>query len=71
MFYLLTGEKAADALTCMEKKEKLQLPEEFDGKLKKGWLKLIRQCMEIEPEKRISSVEDVKKQMQKLLKKEK
>ena len=71
MFYLLTGEKAADALTRMEKKEKLQLPKEFDGKLKKRWFKLIRQCMEIEPEKRISSVEDVKKQMQKLLKKEK
>lgn len=71
MFYLLTGEKAEDALIRMEKKEKLQLPKEFDGTLKKGWLKLIRQCMEMEPEKRISSVEELKKQMQKLLKKEK
>lgn len=40
MFYLLTGEKAADALTRMEKKEKLRYRKNSNGKLKKGWLKL-------------------------------
>lgn len=71
MFYLLTGEKAEDALTRMETRDKLQLPDEFEGKLKKGWFKLIQQCMELEPEKRLGSVEELSRQMNKLLKKEK
>ena len=71
MYYLLTGEKADDAVTRMETKKKLQLPAEFDGKLKKGWFKLVQQCMELEPEKRVKSVEELSRQITKLLKKEK
>lgn len=70
MYYLLTGEKAPDAWTRMETKEKLQLPKDFDGNLKKGWLKLIQQCMEIEPEKRVKSAEELRQRMERLLRKE-
>lgn len=71
MYYLLTGYKATDALKRIEKKEKLVLPKEYGVDIKRGWIKLVFQCMEIEPSKRIKSVEELMKQIHKLLKKEK
>lgn len=69
MYYLLTGQKATDALSRRKQGEKLF----FDipgAKLRKGWKKLITGCMELNPQKRIKSVDDILHSIEKLLKKE-
>ena len=69
MYYLLTGKKAANALRRGKRQEKLSF--DIPGiKIRKGWRRLITECMEIEPEKRINSVDDVLQRLEKLLKKE-
>lgn len=69
MYYLLTGKKAANALSRRKQVEKLSF--DIPGiKIRKGWRRLITECMEIEPEKRIKSVDDVLQRLEKLMKKE-
>ena len=69
MYYLLTGKKAANALRRGKRQEKLSF--DIPGiKIRKGWRRLITECMEIEPEKRIKSVDDVLQRLEKLLKKQ-
>lgn len=69
MYYLLTGKKAANALRRRKRQEKLSF--DIPGiKIRKGWRRLITECMEIAPEKRIKSVDDVLQRLEKLLKKQ-
>lgn len=72
MYYFLTGHKPADAMTRMSaRSSKLEPPKKYGVKLKKGWMKLIHRCVELEYKKRISSCQTVVEEMLNLLKHEK
>lgn len=72
MYYLLTGHKPADALSRLsEKKAGLIPPKKYRVKLKKGWMKLIQQCMELDWSKRLSSARQVEEKIRGLLASEK
>lgn len=71
MYYLLTGHKPLDALTRMSRKTSdLIPPKKYKVRLKKDWMVLIRQCMEPEPFRRMSSARQVGEQIRELLKRD-
>lgn len=68
MYYLLTGHKAVDALSRLSgEKTELIPPKKYKVKLKKGWMKLINQCMELDWSKRLSSARQVEEKLRGLL----
>ena len=72
MYYLLTGHKPVDALTRLSGKTVgLIPPKKYKVRLRKGWLKLIHQCMELDWSKRPSSARDVEEMIRRLLLSEK
>ena len=72
LYFLITGHKPADARSRMEARSaELAAPKQYNVKVKKGWMKLIHQCVELEKKKRISSCRAVREELQRLLKHEK
>lgn len=72
MYYLLTGHKPVDALTRLSgKTARLIPPKKYKVRLRKGWLKLVHQCMELDWSKRPSSARDVEEMIRRLLSSEK
>lgn len=72
MYYLLTGHKPADALSRLSaEKAGLIPPKRYKVKLKKGWMKLIHRCMELDWSKRLSSARQVEEAVRGLLVSEK
>lgn len=72
MYYFLTGHKPFDALSRMSAKSSdLTAPKKYNVKLKKGWMKLMRRCVELDYKKRISSCQAVREEVQHLLEHEK
>lgn len=72
MYYLLTGHKAPDALSRETRATaNFVSPKKYSIKLKKGWMKLIHRCTELDIQKRISSCRVVREEIEHLLKHEK
>ncbi|MCM1245133.1 MAG: serine/threonine protein kinase [Roseburia sp.] len=72
MYYFLTGHKPSSALARLSgNSTELVSPKEYGVKLKKGWMRLIHRCMELEYSRRISSVRTVREELKKLLAHEK
>ncbi|MGN1164947.1 MAG: serine/threonine-protein kinase [Lachnospiraceae bacterium] len=68
MYYLLTGHKPTDVISRLNGKDiKLVSPWKYRVKLSGKWMKLIRRAMELEWKERISSAQELKKEMEKLL----
>ncbi len=72
LYFLITGHKPADAQSRMAvRSSDLAAPKQYNVKVKKGWMRLIHQCVELEKKKRISSCRAVREELQHLLKHEK
>lgn len=72
MYYFLTGHKPPDALTRSSNgPADLKVPKKYNIKLKRGWMKLIHRCTELDPKKRISSCNTVREEIKRLLTHEK
>lgn len=69
MYYLLTGQKPPDVMQRLEgKNTKVALPGKCRVKHAKRWIKLLNRAMALEIRERFSAVEELKKEVEKLLK---
>lgn len=72
MYYLLTGHKPVDALARLSgKTTELIPPKKYKVRFRKGWMKLIHRCMELDWSKRLSSSREVEEKIRRLLAAEK
>lgn len=68
MYFLLTGHKAPDALSRESgTSTDFVPPKKYNVKLKKGWMKLIHRCTELDVQKRIASCRAVREEIEHLL----